>query len=212
MPGQTETRQKPGTEQIFGGYNPRIMDWRAWFRPPRHLLVLFLGITVVSASALGWLSWQLVRQDRALASQRAQDQRDNAASLAITAFQKDLTGIEERLTALLALADADLSREAGAYAETLSPGSALVIFRPDGVEAYPRNALAYYPELPNPAFEARAFQDVDPIESREKNYPKAITALSRTVSGVRNSCDTADTKSDCSRATASSRATARAIR
>jgi signal transduction histidine kinase len=153
------------------------MDWRSWFRPPRHLLLLFLGITVVSASALGWLSWQLVQQDRALASQRAQDQRDNAAGLAIAALQKDLSGIEERLVSLLGLADADLTREAAAYAETLSNGAVLVVFRPNGAEAFPANALTYYPELPTPLSEIGALRHVDDIEYREKNYAKAITAL-----------------------------------
>jgi len=39
---------------------------REWFRPPRHLLALFLAVTVAPASALAWLSWRLLEQDRAL--------------------------------------------------------------------------------------------------------------------------------------------------
>jgi hypothetical protein len=38
------------------------MSLAEWFRPPRHLLAMFFGITVISAAALGWLSWQLVRR------------------------------------------------------------------------------------------------------------------------------------------------------
>ena len=47
------------------------MAFREWFRPPRHILTIFLSVAIVSAAALGWLSWLLVEQDRALDVQRA---------------------------------------------------------------------------------------------------------------------------------------------
>jgi cytochrome oxidase assembly protein ShyY1 len=84
------------------------MGWKEWFRPPRHLLLMFLGITFVSASALGWLSWQLVRQDRALAVQRAQEQRENAASLAVAALQKHLSQLDDGIISLAAVETAEL--------------------------------------------------------------------------------------------------------
>ena len=153
------------------------MDWKAWFRPPRHLLVLFFGITIVSASALGWLSWQLVRQDRALASQRAQDQRDNAASQAIAILQKHLSKLEDQLTFLAGVPDHEVSAQASAYAEGFGPDSALLIFRTHGIEAYPANSLAYYPELPFVGSPPGAFAEVDSLELRESDRAKTIATL-----------------------------------
>ena len=42
------------------------MALSTWFKPPRHLVVLFLGMSVVLMGTLGWLGVRLVRQDRAL--------------------------------------------------------------------------------------------------------------------------------------------------
>ena len=55
------------------------MAFREWFRPPRHVLTIFLSVAVVSAVALGWLSWLLVEQDRALDVQRRQERLEQAA-------------------------------------------------------------------------------------------------------------------------------------
>jgi len=38
---------------------------RDLLRPPRHLLVMFLAVTLLLTATLVWLSWQLVRQDEA---------------------------------------------------------------------------------------------------------------------------------------------------
>ena len=35
-----------------------MMSLRRWFRPPRHLLALFLAVTIIPATALAWLSWR----------------------------------------------------------------------------------------------------------------------------------------------------------
>ena len=48
------------------------MAFREWFRPPHHVLTIFLSVAVVSAGSLGWLTWLLVQQDRALDVQRRQ--------------------------------------------------------------------------------------------------------------------------------------------
>ena len=57
------------------------MTFRDWFRPPRHVLTIFLSVAVVSAGALGWLSWLLVEQDRALEVQRRQARLEQAADM-----------------------------------------------------------------------------------------------------------------------------------
>jgi len=77
--------------------------------------MLFFGITMISAATLGWLSWQLVRQDRALATQRAQEQRESAVDIAVAALQKDLSKQEDAIAAIASAGD-NLAIEAEAHA------------------------------------------------------------------------------------------------
>ncbi|MBK5293773.1 MAG: hypothetical protein JJE04_19100, partial [Acidobacteriia bacterium] len=49
------------------------MRIREWFRPPRHVLTIFLAVALVSGTALATLAWLLVRQDKALELQRRQE-------------------------------------------------------------------------------------------------------------------------------------------
>jgi hypothetical protein len=58
------------------------MGFRRWFRPPRHLVVLFLTVTVVPAVALVWLGWQMVTQERNHAVEGVDESADRPASLA----------------------------------------------------------------------------------------------------------------------------------
>jgi peptidoglycan/LPS O-acetylase OafA/YrhL len=48
-------------------------------RGPRRLMVLFLAVTIVSAAALGWVSWKLFEQDSELERQRMADRLEGAA-------------------------------------------------------------------------------------------------------------------------------------
>ena len=41
------------------------MPIRQRFQAQRHVLTLFLAITLVPAAALGWLGWRILTQDRA---------------------------------------------------------------------------------------------------------------------------------------------------
>jgi hypothetical protein len=40
------------------------MNLLEWFRPPRAVLTLFIGLMAICALALGWLGWQVLVQDR----------------------------------------------------------------------------------------------------------------------------------------------------
>jgi len=157
------------------------MGWKEWFRPPRHLLILFLGITAVSAATLAWLSWQLVRQDRALAAQRAQERRENAATLAVAALQKRLSEIEEQLTALAALPDVQFPQKAEEYSRNLPPDSVLVILGPSQLKAYPAGRLLYYPAGDEATEETGSdeFSGVDILEFRQKDFPGTIAELEK---------------------------------
>ena len=64
------------------------MFLRAWFRPPRHLLALFLLITLVPSVLLIALGWRSLRQDRA---RQLQDEAAiSAADLAVSSLQQSL--------------------------------------------------------------------------------------------------------------------------
>ena len=60
---------------------------RAWLRPPRNLLVLFLLVIFLPAATLIFLGVRLLEQDRALASQRQTEVLDRAADLAVRALE-----------------------------------------------------------------------------------------------------------------------------
>src|SRR5438477_752753 len=76
---------------------------RAWFRPPRHLLALFLLITLVPSVLLIALGWRSLRQDRA---RQLQDSREQAADLAVSSLLQSLSATERQLQDLsIAAAD-----------------------------------------------------------------------------------------------------------
>ena len=114
------------------------MAFREWFRPPRHVLTIFLCVAVVSAGALGWLSWLLVEQDRALDVQRRQARLEQAADRATAVMQGALADFELRLTASSA-------RTPGGPL-----GVVIVIADPTGITVRPDGGLLYYPEPEQP--------------------------------------------------------------
>ncbi len=109
------------------------MAFREWFRPPRHILTIFLGVAVVSAAALGWLSWLLVEKDKALDVQRRQEHLEQAADRATAVMQATLADLE------LQLNSPSIRRS-----ET-APGVLIVITGPTGIVVRPDGGLLYYP-------------------------------------------------------------------
>ena len=94
---------------------PEQFMWLSrWFRAPRYLLTLFLGIMQVLAATLGWLGWRLLEQDRALESQRAQEQLDNAADLLGASFLRKFSESEDQLGSLVTLSDTELEKRGAA--------------------------------------------------------------------------------------------------
>lgn len=149
-----------------------------WFRPPRHLLILFLGITLVLASALGWLGWRLLQQDRALATQRIQQRLDDSADLISAALLRRVSVTEQMLTRLSVLPATDLAEEAARYADQLGDDALIVVLSAQRIDAYPSSRLLYYPSLP--AVEqppATVFTRGESFEFRERDYAKAEAAF-----------------------------------
>lgn len=66
------------------------MALREWFRPPRHLLALFIAVIVLPALPLAWLAVRTLEKDRALERQRVQERLESAARKEVPEFQHRL--------------------------------------------------------------------------------------------------------------------------
>lgn len=62
---------------------------------PRRVQSLFLTVTLLFAAAVGWLGWELVTQDRALARQRRVEQLEAAADRVAGALFRRIAELEE---------------------------------------------------------------------------------------------------------------------
>jgi len=131
-------------------------------RPPRRVVALFLAVSAVSVSALVWLSWRLLKQDRALENQRIQERLERAADLVVTSLDLGLSEIENRLAVLSDPGDDALS----------------VAFGPGEVEALPAGRLLYYPFVPQARESPAAVFDAgETLEFRRRDYAGAIAAF-----------------------------------
>ena len=110
------------------------MRIRHWLRPPRQLLVVFLAVACVSAGALGWLGWQLLKQDAALEVQRRQEALAAAADRAIATLQRSIAEQQARAIG-----------EPGPGAALASGVSAITI-RGETLTVTPPGSLLFYPE------------------------------------------------------------------
>src|SRR6185503_4904871 len=90
--------------------------------PPRSLVALIVGITVVPLATLLWLGWRLLEQDRMLEGQQVQQRVERAADLAVAALQRALSSSEQRLAA---------------GSRQWPEDAAMVTFHDGRVEAYP---------------------------------------------------------------------------
>jgi signal transduction histidine kinase len=135
---------------------------RSKLQPPRRVLALFVAVAVVSMSALVWLSWRRLRQDRALEDQRIQERLERAADLITTSLDLGLSRIEAGLSAL-----------ADPGSEALS-----VVFGPREIETLPRGRLLYYPFVPQARESSAAvFAAGEALEFRQQDYAGAAAAF-----------------------------------
>lgn len=104
-----------------------------WLQPPRRVLTTFVAVVALCVAALAWLGFRLVQQDRALESQRVQEQVEIAADRAVA-----------RLGSALGL----LRDVAGA---TLPPGVVLVTADATAFEASGTPRLVFEPRAPGVA-------------------------------------------------------------
>lgn len=109
------------------------MGLRDWSRPPRQLLAAFVAVATVSAAAIGWLSWQLVVQDRAAEAQRRRDILDQVADRVLASMQGALSELPGTVAADVA---------------NLPAGVTAVSLGAAGTRVRPAGALLFVPTVP----------------------------------------------------------------
>jgi signal transduction histidine kinase len=151
-----------------------------WFRPPYHLLSLFLSITLLLAVGLVWLGWRFLEQDRALESQRIQERLTQAANLASDNLSRSFASLEQRVKVLSDLPDPLLERQALTEAQQLGSGALIVVFRSESATAYPPSQLLFYPAVHNSERnKPQAFAAAEALEFQQKNYSAAASRYRR---------------------------------
>jgi len=144
------------------------MAVRRWLQPPRRILTSFLVVVVACVGALAWLGYRLLDQDRALESQRIQEQLEIAADLTAASLERRLAELEKVL--------------AGPPDDARFPyGTFLILASATNVELYGSTRLLYYPELDAaPDRLTDALRRAERIEFQQ-NDPVAAAALYREV-------------------------------
>lgn len=139
------------------------MTIRDWLRPPRHLVALFLLLTLVPSLLLIGFGWRLLGQDLELERQQVDASREQAADVIVAALEQAVSATEGVMTA--ALQGASFAPPAG---------GAAVIFTADGAEVFPRGRLLFHP-VARPGIEAlgAVFAAGELIEFRDKDFPRA---------------------------------------
>jgi signal transduction histidine kinase len=127
----------------------------AWLTPPSKLLVILRLLTLVSVSALGWLGWTLVSQERFVEVQRRRERLEQAADRVAANFRRSLDA-EGRLQGLTLIVAKDSFSVA-------SPGR-----------------LLYYPHTaPGPEPSDTAFREGETYEFRDEQPLLAIASYER---------------------------------
>lgn len=150
------------------------MSLRAWLRPPRQLVALFLLVTLLPSLLLVIVGWKLSQRDRAAEQRQSQERREQAATAAVAALESAVTAAEQAL------------RDPGTAQSLATPDDAvLVMFDPRGVAVAPPGRLVYWPvgssgrEAPPAAFEpgeALEFRQQDPLKAVEWFRARAVSA------------------------------------
>jgi signal transduction histidine kinase len=155
---------------------------RGWLRPVYRLLLMFFATTAVLASALAWMGWRLIRQERLLAGQRTEERRERAAEQAVAALKEALSITEAQLLRLSTVAPTELPAQSKVLAEDLPEDSALLVFSADPLQAFPPGRLLYYPDVPRvPADTPAALAAAEKSEFQERDYLKAADILQALV-------------------------------
>jgi signal transduction histidine kinase len=114
------------------------MGFFRWLRPPGRTLALFLCLMLVLGSALGWLGWQFLKQDRALENLRRQERLELAADQMAVALQQNITDLEKFQNIV---SDSDINE--------LPDGVVVLNVTRRTIFTSPAGCLLFYPVLQN---------------------------------------------------------------
>jgi signal transduction histidine kinase len=144
-----------------------MMTLRTWLGASQRLILSFVLVLLVPATAVVWLGVRLIEQDRALASRQLKERRESAADRLIAGLEQAVSSTERHLdgdpTSLPIRPDDE---------------AVLVTLRPSGIEAYPKDRLLYLPAIVSGLAEPTAvFEAGEALEFRAKDYRSAATAF-----------------------------------
>jgi len=155
------------------------MPLREWSRSARHPMALFLAVTLVPGIVLGGLGWRLFRADQALESRRIQARLETAAEAIAAALDRRLVEYEERLSTLTGAPDHQAKTSASKLGIQAGEDALVVVFDPDGVEAYQGGRLLYYPSLPAGKEPAESLFAAGEAMELQRNDPAGAAAAFR---------------------------------
>jgi signal transduction histidine kinase len=150
------------------------MFLREWFRPPRHLLALFVAVIALPAMALAWLAWRTFEQDKALERQRLQERLETAATTIVTGLSVRLDELSRQVPLLAVATNVSL------------PDDSVLLTVGDGAMTdSPPGRLLYVPRIP----ESRRPRDgglsaAEELEFREQAPASAAAAFRRLARSV----------------------------
>jgi signal transduction histidine kinase/tetratricopeptide (TPR) repeat protein len=137
-----------------------------WLRPPRRVLTSFLAVVVACVGALAWLGYRFLEQDRALESQRIQEQLEVAADRAAALLERQLAELQRIL-------------DDAPSAAKLPDGTILIVARAQDLEVYGSRRLLFYPQLrPLRQVSSEALRRAELVEF-QKNDPLTASTMYR---------------------------------
>ncbi|MDH4273252.1 MAG: hypothetical protein OEW18_14865, partial [Candidatus Aminicenantes bacterium] len=121
--------------------------------------MLLIAATAVPLTALLWISWRVLAQDRALEDQQIEQRLERAADIATAALQRAVTASERRLVE----GNKDWPQ-----------GAAAMIVQGDNVQVWPAGRVSYLPVAPQlPELPVAPFAAAEAVEFKQRNPVQA---------------------------------------
>jgi tetratricopeptide (TPR) repeat protein len=161
-----------------------------WFRPPRHVLLIFLIVSVVSLGTLAWLAAPLLQQEKAVEAQRRQDRLEQVADRAAAVMQGALAALEVQLASRGARPDSPPPADVVIVKVAEAPDSPFVeAEQAEFSRGDLRSAARLYAKLaedPNAAVRAGALTRLARVYRKMSNDASALEVYDRAlrISGV----------------------------
>jgi len=151
------------------------MGLARWLRPPSRTLTVFLCLMLILGGSLGWLGWQMLKQDRALERQRLQESLELEADHMAAALQKSLADLESYLSFV---------PSPGAK----EPPDSVVVLQVTNrtFNAFPPGFLLYYPVIPEAEEPPAATFAAGEILEYQHNNPAKAAEVFRMLTRSQN--------------------------